>query len=140
MTNQFNPYDCRTCGGNWWEERFHGADTRSEEQEPRTRPLDDEVENIPRITRHVRPTGKIFQLHNDETPEEHYLTVSRAMYVEYTRDNDSITAQRMNTTPEQMQEILSAGPSHYIGDFSLPPRPVGKQYQTTYRKAYVRKL
>jgi hypothetical protein len=46
----------------------------------------------------------------------------------------------MNTTGEQLREILSATPDRFICNHSLPYRGPEKRFQTTYRKSYVRHI
>jgi hypothetical protein len=136
----FNPYKCATCQGNWYEERFFHANTRLDEPQRRARPLDDEIEHIPRVTRLVKPTGGVFLTQDDEDPQEHYTTVSRQTYVWHQPRNDSVTARRMNTSPEQLQRMLAAQPTRVIPDHSLPARTPQQQFMTIYRKSYLRHI
>lgn len=136
MSDQYNPYDSRTLQGNWWEERFFHADTRGDAAEERVRPAWDEVENIPRVARKCKPTGEVFRMENDETPDEHFRTVSMQTYVQHDLKQENVTQRRMNATAERLAEILAASPPAYIPNHSLPARGPEKQFKTTYQKAY----
>jgi hypothetical protein len=138
MTHTFNPYKEATLQSNWYEERFFHANTRRDPFTDRTRSRDDEIENTPRVTRKVKPTGEVFCFTNEETPDEHYLTTSRKTYVHHPPNFDTLTARRLNTAPEKLRDILSARPSRYICDHSLPYRSPEKHFKTQYRKAYIR--
>lgn len=138
MTNTYNPYDSTTLQGNWWEERFFHADTRRDPTETRVRPLEDEVENIPRVARRVLRTGDVFRMENDETPEEHYKTVSMEAYVAHDVHQETVTQRRMNTSPERLAEILGSEPPGFIPNYGMPERGPEKQFKTTYQKSYKR--
>jgi hypothetical protein len=140
MGATFNPYKESTLQSNWYEERFFHANTRRDSFIERTRPLSDEIENIPRITLKGKPTGEVFQYKNGSSPEEHYTSMSMKTYVHHHPNLESITTRRMNTSGEQLREILSANPNRYICNHSLPYRGPEKQYLTVYRKSYVRHI
>jgi hypothetical protein len=76
VVNTYNPYEDSTLHSNWYEERFFHANTRGDTFVDRIRPLEDEVENIPRVTRKTRPTGDVFHFTNNSTeeddPQDHY--------------------------------------------------------------------
>jgi hypothetical protein len=136
----FNPYKATTCQGNWYEERFFHANTRGDEPVQRTRPLEDEIENIPRVTRLTRPTGDAFRSENDETPEDHFVTTYQETFVQHEPNFGGVTARRMSTSPDKLQRMLAAQPTRYICDHSLPFRAPEKQYRTVYQKSYVRHI
>ena len=140
MANKENLYTSETLEGNWFEDRFFDADSRRDEVKKIMRPRNDDVENLPRIARVVRPTGKVFQMTNDETPEEHYKTVSMETYIDHHYQPDSVTRRRLNTTSEDLQKMLSVGSvdEMHLPDYSLKPRPPEKQYLTTYNKTFIR--
>jgi hypothetical protein len=140
MAIPFNPYECSTLQGNWYEERFFTADSRRFETLPRIRPLTDEIENIPRVSRRFLVTGDVFKPTNKATPEEHFLTMSQQTYVQHPRLNESITARRMNTSPEELRKILGADSTKFLPDYRMPYRGPDKQFKTTYRKSYVRHI
>lgn len=136
MTNFENLYEPSTLQGNWYEDRYYDA----KETRARTivRPKDDEVENIPRIARKAFDTGPVFQYQNDETPEEHYKTVSMATYVPHHVEQDNLTTRRMKCTGEDLAKMLDCTPDIQLPNYSLPERPPEKQYLTTYNKAFKR--
>jgi hypothetical protein len=136
----FNPYESSTCQLNWWEERFHHANNRYDDPTLRIRPEEDEIENIPRVTRVTKPLAEVFVMKNDETPEEHFLTVSQKTYVWHHPDLESVTKRRMNTTPEQLQEILTAGSTRYLANYSMPLQTPEDRFTTVYMKSYVRHI
>jgi hypothetical protein len=136
----FNPYKQSTLQSNWYEERFFHANTRGDSFTERMRPLEDEIEHIPRITRKSKPIGEVFQYKDDATPEQHYMTMSMKTYVHHHPNLESITTRRMNTTGEQLREMLTAKPNRYICDHSLPYRGPEKQFKTIYQKSYVRHI
>jgi hypothetical protein len=140
MTDSFNPYKEATLQSNWYEERFFHANTRSDTFVERTRPLEDEIEHIPRLTRKAKPLGEVFQYKNDETPEEHFLTMSMKTYVHHHPNLETITTRRMNTSGEQLREILSKDPTRYICNHALPYRGPEKQFKTIYKKSWVRHI
>ena len=136
MSGSENPYDSNTLQGNWYEDRyFEAGENRSHIS---IRPKNDDVENIPRIARRQFDTGPVFQYQNDETPQEHFKTVSMETYVQHHPQQDSVTARRMNCSPEELSKILDCKPDVFIPDYSLPERPPEKQYLTTYNKAFKR--
>jgi hypothetical protein len=135
-----NAYEASTCQGNWYEERFFHANTRGDEPVSRTRPLEDEIEHIPRVKRLTKPTGETFRPENDETPDEHFMSMYQATYVRHLPSLDSITTRRMNTTPDRLQGMLAAQPTRYVCDHSLPFRSPEKQYRTVCQKSYVRHI
>jgi hypothetical protein len=163
VAGTFNPYECSTCQLNWYEERFYHANTRHDDPTRRVRPEEDEIENIPRVTRVTKPMGEVFHFENGKAPEKHYATIyqkntkknyipksarrsreaQRAKspgYIWHHVDNESVTQRRMNTTAEGLKEILSAGSTRYLPDYSMPYRPPEKHYKTEYMKKYVRQL
>jgi hypothetical protein len=135
----FNPYKNSTLEGNWYEERFFHANTRGDEGARRMRPLTDEIENIPRVTRICQPTGEIFQP-DAVDPSEQYQTMSRAAFVRHRSHEESVTERRMSTSPEKLQEILAAAPQRFIPDHRLPPLAPEKRFKSEYRKSYVRHI
>lgn len=138
MSNQFNPYEHSTLQANWYEDRFFHANTRNDEPLQLVRPEHDEVENIPRIARRVKPTGEVFKMENDESPEDHYTTVSMATYVQHNARERSVTEERMNTTNEHLREILDFEPTQFIPNYSTKPIPPNEQFKTTYQSSYPR--
>jgi hypothetical protein len=140
VAGTFNPYEWSTCQLNWWEERFHHANTRYDEPTLRVRPEEDEIENIPRVTRVTKPVAEAFTFENDETPDEHWLSVTHKTYVWHHPDTESVTRRRMNTTQEQLQEILSAGSTRYLPDYSMPYQSPKDRFTTIYMKSYVRHI
>jgi hypothetical protein len=140
MTDTFNPFKDVTLQSNWYEERFFHANGRPDPFTVRMRSRDDEIENIPRVTRKIKPMSEIFDFKNDETPEEHFTTVSRKVYVHHHPNLENITARRMNTTAEELRDILSAKPNRYICDHSLPYRSPEKHFNSIYQKSYVRHI
>lgn len=137
----YNPYAHSTLHSNWYEERFFHANTRGDAFIERTRPLEDEIENIPRVTRKTKPTGEVFQFAKtsaeEDDPEDHYKSMSMATYVQHEPNLDSVTRRRMNAPPEQLQCMLAANPTRYLCDHSLPARTPEKHYKTVYQKSYV---
>ena len=132
----------KTLMGNWYEETYFHADERYDKLPPRTRPMDDEIENIPRITRVQKPTGEIFRL-DDIEPEERFETETMRAYGPKTRDismNETITEQRMNCTPEHLREILSVEPSRYIPNYETKEITPEDQFKTVSMETYTRKL
>jgi hypothetical protein len=140
MTDSFNPYKKDTLQSNWYEERFFHANTRSDTFVERTRPLEDEIEHIPRLTRKAKPESEVFQFRNDTPPEKHYRSISQETYVHHTPNLESITTRRMDTSGEQLQKILSKNPTRYICNHSLPYRGPEKQFKTIYTKSWVRHI
>jgi hypothetical protein len=138
-TSVFNPYRDRTLQGNWYEERFYHADTRRDEGLRRTRPLTDDVGKIPRLTRVCKPTGEVFQPGRFD-PAKQYMTVSRATYVPHQMREESVTARRMNTSPEDMRRMLSATPQQFIPDWRMPQMTPEQRFKSEYQRAYVRHL
>jgi hypothetical protein len=61
-------------------------------------------------------------------------------YIPHEPNLDSVTRRRMNTSPEQLQQMLTANPSRYICDHSLPARTPDKHFKTIYQKSYVRHI
>jgi hypothetical protein len=140
MAIPWNPYKCETLQGNWYEERFFQADSRRYDTVPRMRPMTDEIEHIPRVSRRSLATGDVFQFRNSDTPEEHYLTMSQKTYVRHPPLNESVTARRMKTSGEELQQMLTAQSTRFLPDYRMPFRGPDKQFQTTYRKSYVRHI
>jgi hypothetical protein len=136
----FNAYKASTCQGNWYEERFFHANTRGDQPVPRIRRHEDEIEHIPRLTRVTKPTGETFRPENDEAPDEHFMSMYQATFVDHLPTLDSATIRRMNTSPDKLQRILAAQPTRHVCDHSLPFRSPEKQYRTVYQKSYVRHI
>jgi hypothetical protein len=135
----FNPYKDSTLEGNWYEERFFHANTRRDDGVRRTRPLADEIEHIPRVTRVCKPTGEIFQP-DPVDPSQQYQTMSRAAYVRHRGHEESVTERRMNTSGEQLQEILAASPQRFIPDHRLQALTPDERFKSEYQKSYVRHI
>jgi hypothetical protein len=133
----FNPYKSSTLEGNWYEERFFHADTRRDEPDRCTRPLSDELEHAPRVTRLYKGRTEVFQP-DAVDPNDHYMTVSQATYVRHRSNEESVTARRMNTSPEELQRMLTASPQQFIPDHRLPHIPPEQRFKSEYQKSYVR--
>ena len=129
-------YTNQTLQGNWYEERFFDADTRDKRGEPRVRPKNDDVENIPRIKRANIPTAEVF-FPDQENPER-FVSDYMATYVRHRNVEETVTQRRMNTTPQQLAEILDAGPGRFIPNYSLKPIPPQEQFETTYNSTFKR--
>ena len=126
----------RTLRGNWYEERFFDADTRNQIGEPRIRPKNDEVENIPRIKRQNRPVADVF--FPDKDDPERFVSDYQRTYVRHRNCEETVTQRRMNATPQHLAEILDAEPGRYIPNYSLKPITPEEQFQTTYNTTYKR--
>ena len=127
--------------GNWYEERFFHADHRKDEVEKTIRPLHDDVENLPRVTRRITKTGECFQI-DDPEPEEIYQTTSELAYqASKTRSvnnpqDTSVTYRRMHCTGEELGKMLDVPPPQYLPNYSLAPIPPEEQFKTTYQASY----
>ena len=126
----------KTLQGNWYEERFFDADTRGKTGEPRMRPRNDEVENIPRIKRQNKPVSDVFFPDQDNT--ERFVTDYQRTYVRHRTHEETVTERRMNATPQHLAELLDAEPSGYIPDYSLKPVTPQEQFKTTYQDTFKR--
>lgn len=122
---------------NWYEERFFHADTRADNSGCRVRPRDDEIENIPRITRKALVDAPVF-FPDKVDPMDQYLTTHRRDFVKHRDLEMTLTERRMNTSAQELQEMLSVKPDRFIPDYSLKPISKKEQYQTTHREYFKR--
>lgn len=125
-----------TLKGNWYEERYYDADTRKNILEPRVRPKNDEVENIPRITRQNKPDADVYS-YDADTPDR-WITDKMASYVVHRNHEMTLTERRMNASPEYMAAILSCESPRYLPNYSLKPITPEEQFTTTNMEAFKR--
>ena len=126
----------QTLQGNWYEERFFDADTRHTIAEPRVRPKNDDVENIPRIARQNRPVAQVF--FPDQDAPDRFVSDYMRTYVKHTGHEQTVTERRMATSPQHLAEMLDADPGRFIPNYSLKPITPDEQFQTTYTSTFKR--
>ena len=126
--------------GNWYEERFFHANHRKDPVEHTVRPMEDDVENLPRVTRRVSKTGECFKI-DDTDPSDIYHTTSELAYASTkTRSinpqEQSVTFRRMNCSGEELGKMLDVKPPQYLPNYSLAPIPPEEQFKTTYQASF----
>lgn len=122
--------------GNWYEERYYHADTRTDEAPSRIRPREDDIENLPRIKRIVHQDAPVFKPDDDDIPQEKYLTETKRAFQPITTKEVTTTEKRMRASPQYVQDILSVKPDKKIPNYGLKPVPPQEQFMTETRSKF----